>query len=352
MPVPAYQDLITPSSTANGLIAESLQERIVSLMAMLAGGTAPDGTPIPLGGGGGGSGTVTSVSSSTGITITGNPNVSPVVAISAAYQALIAAAVPNTVLPNGSGVGQVPIWVPGSAAYVPAQIVYTTGGPYTLATLPAAAVTAGMFVYCTDNNGTWVFSTGVSYLQQNPIQAVSVEHNGTLVAAEQNLNLIDGTNVTLTVADNPGNNRVDVTIAASGGGATLTPLSATLGSNSTLTSNAANSVLTLSLTAGTWIIGANIMFFATTTAGGFDAYLTYSGTSSTSNLGSGTCHPQTSAATNGFTIGLTGLLVATGSGTLTLNAFPQSTVSGGRAAFQSGINSQGGATTLTALKVA
>jgi hypothetical protein len=48
MPVPAYQDLITLTSTANGLIAESMEERILSVLAMLASGTAPDGTALTL----------------------------------------------------------------------------------------------------------------------------------------------------------------------------------------------------------------------------------------------------------------------------------------------------------------
>lgn len=36
------------------------------------------------------------------------------------------------------------------------------------------------------------------------------------------INLIEGTNITLTVADDPTNNEVDVTIASSGGGSGIT----------------------------------------------------------------------------------------------------------------------------------
>jgi hypothetical protein len=44
---------------------------------------------------------------------------------------------------------------------------------------------------------------------------------GTTIGTRQQLNLIEGTNVTMTVADNAGSNRVDVTVnAASGGGGT------------------------------------------------------------------------------------------------------------------------------------
>ena len=40
---------------------------------------------------------------------------------------------------------------------------------------------------------------------------------GTLIGVRRTLNLIEGTNVTLTIADDSVNNRVNVTIAASGG---------------------------------------------------------------------------------------------------------------------------------------
>jgi len=44
---------------------------------------------------------------------------------------------------------------------------------------------------------------------------------GTLIGTRRGLNLIEGTNVTMTVADNAGSERVDVTInAAAGGGGT------------------------------------------------------------------------------------------------------------------------------------
>lgn len=42
--------------------------------------------------------------------------------------------------------------------------------------------------------------------------------NGSLVSTRGTLNLIEGSNVTLTVTDNSGASRTDVTIAASGGG--------------------------------------------------------------------------------------------------------------------------------------
>jgi len=41
---------------------------------------------------------------------------------------------------------------------------------------------------------------------------------GTLIGVRKTINLIEGTNVTLTVADDPSNDRVNVTINSSGGG--------------------------------------------------------------------------------------------------------------------------------------
>jgi hypothetical protein len=51
-----------------------------------------------------------------------------------------------------------------------------------------------------------------------PGGSLTVQKGGTVVGTRAKLNLIEGSNVTLTVADNPGAERVDVTIAASGGG--------------------------------------------------------------------------------------------------------------------------------------
>lgn len=48
--------------------------------------------------------------------------------------------------------------------------------------------------------------------------AVNVGHNGAEVASRGMVNLIDGTNVTLTVADNAGADRVDVTVASTASG--------------------------------------------------------------------------------------------------------------------------------------
>lgn len=68
-------------------------------------------------------------------------------------------------------------------------------------------------VYDTDDDGK------VDAVEDNvSTQKVIVSKAGSTVGTRQQINLIEGSNVTLTVSDNAGSDRVDVTIAASGGG--------------------------------------------------------------------------------------------------------------------------------------
>ena len=55
----------------------------------------------------------------------------------------------------------------------------------------------------------------------------TIQKAGTAVGTRRALNLIEGANVTLTVADDAGNDRVNVTVAAAGGATTHNLLSAT-----------------------------------------------------------------------------------------------------------------------------
>ncbi len=52
-------------------------------------------------------------------------------------------------------------------------------------------------------------------------QRVEVAKAGTLIGTRKRINLIEGSNVTLTVADDSGGNGVDVTIASAGGGGAI-----------------------------------------------------------------------------------------------------------------------------------
>lgn len=85
----------------------------------------------------------------------------------------------------------------------------------------------------------------------------TVSHNGTIVGTEPVLNLIDGANVTLTVANNTGTNSIDLTIASSGGGGGAP-------TNATYITRSINGTLTAEFSLGTL---ANGILRNTTTTG-------------------------------------------------------------------------------------
>lgn len=58
------------------------------------------------------------------------------------------------------------------------------------------------------------------------VPRIDISKAGSLVGTRPKVNLIEGSGVTLTAADNPGADRVDVTVAASGGGGGGLPLQA------------------------------------------------------------------------------------------------------------------------------
>jgi len=58
----------------------------------------------------------------------------------------------------------------------------------------------------------------LSVTNDTTTQKVRISQAGTLIGTRQEINLIEGSNVTLTTADDSGNNRVNVTIAAASGG--------------------------------------------------------------------------------------------------------------------------------------
>jgi hypothetical protein len=71
----------------------------------------------------------------------------------------------------------------------------------------------------------------ISVTPNTTVQKSIFSKSGVAVGTRQQLNLIEGTNVTLTVADNAGADRVDVTInAAGGGGSTFTRYESAVGS--------------------------------------------------------------------------------------------------------------------------
>lgn len=46
MPTPTYTQLVTLTNRENGLLPESIEERILTILAMLASGASPDGTAV------------------------------------------------------------------------------------------------------------------------------------------------------------------------------------------------------------------------------------------------------------------------------------------------------------------
>lgn len=116
---------------------------------------------------------------------------------------------------------------------------------------------------------------------------VAIAKNGTLIGTRRRVNLVEGANVTLTVADDAGSEEVDVTIAAaaSGGSAGLDHF--LVSSNTTITSagiyvvNSTSQVVTLTLPLVSSVpatgfivrakrLGTNLVYLATQGADHFD----------------------------------------------------------------------------------
>jgi hypothetical protein len=99
-------------------------------------------------------------------------------------------------------------------------------------------------------------NVSISVNNDTTIQQVNVAKNGTTTAARSTINFIEGSGVSFTLADNPGSNRLDLTITSSGGsgGAPTTSQYVTLANDSGLTNERV-------LTAGSGILitdgGAN-----------------------------------------------------------------------------------------------
>ena len=70
----------------------------------------------------------------------------------------------------------------------------------------------------TNSNGELLVTGSATIADDTSIQKIIVSKNGTPVGTREQVNLIEGSNVTLTITDNSIDNRVDVEIEASGGG--------------------------------------------------------------------------------------------------------------------------------------
>jgi hypothetical protein len=111
------------------------------------------------------------------------------------------------VTPSGGGGG-----APTTATYVTMSLNATLTNERTAAVTSPITLTDGG----ANNPVTWAFDQTV-VLGNNARVAVS-KNSGATVGTRRRVNLIEGANVTLTIADDAGNEEVDVTIAAAGGG--------------------------------------------------------------------------------------------------------------------------------------
>lgn len=131
-------------------------------------------------------------------------------------------------LPSTAGVtdGYVVTWNAGTGQVVWAAAPGAGGGAPSTAEYIVAVLDAGLSAEraATDTTSiSWDFGTAsqakASVIANSTVQKVEVVKNsGAVVGTRKQLNFIEGTNVTLTIADDAGNDQVDITIASSGGG--------------------------------------------------------------------------------------------------------------------------------------
>lgn len=100
-------------------------------------------------------------------------------------------------------------------------LYYSKAGIYTLIKAAPGALLAHAASH-QDGGSDEILVTGLAGLLAD-VQKVGIRKNSAgTVFTRQQLNFIEGANVTLTVADDAGTPEVDITIAASGGGASAT----------------------------------------------------------------------------------------------------------------------------------
>lgn len=86
-------------------------------------------------------------------------------------------------------------------------------------TAPSGSITGGGALYVTSSAIRFVNSSGTDYdLTQTAQVAVRKNSTGGDTGVRRRINFIEGANITLTIADDAGDDEIDVTIAASGGG--------------------------------------------------------------------------------------------------------------------------------------
>lgn len=125
------------------------------------------------------------------------------------------------------------VFVTEGTAHADSGWILTTNDPITLDTTAltftqfsgAGQITAGAGLTKTGNTldvgagtGITVAADSIAVTPNSTTQKLEIAKAGVLTGTRKRLNLIEGTNITLTMADDAANDEVDVTIAASGGG--------------------------------------------------------------------------------------------------------------------------------------
>ena len=97
----------------------------------------------------------------------------------------------------------------GMVVMTPADIVAGGGVPNTRLVSAGVGLAGG---------GDLSADRTLAVVADTTVQRNRISYNGTLTGTRQEINFIPGANVNISVADNSANNRVDVTISATGGG--------------------------------------------------------------------------------------------------------------------------------------
>lgn len=128
----------------------------------------------------------------------------------------------------GAGVPEAPndgqVYVRGSLTWSPSNWATLSGKPTTFPpsshTHPASEIsdstTVGRAVITATDQAA--ARSAIGAISQNDQARVGVRDDGVMIAARRNLNFLDGTGTTVTVADNSASEEVTIRIDASGGG--------------------------------------------------------------------------------------------------------------------------------------
>lgn len=177
------------------------------------------------------------------------------------------------------------------------------------------ASSTNTFGELTADSTTMLISSGtLSVVADSVVEKVRVSLAGSLVGTRREVNFIQGSNTTLTVTDNSGSNRVDVTIAATGSTGSVWSALTDPSTNLSLAMASNTSTFTWGATTST----ANLFTIQDTTSNTGTGYLFTVATGSSSQAKP--FRATASGTSNGVAMDNTGNLSAIGTGVLNANA--------------------------------